>query len=93
MYFYSTSSHSSASKISHYIHRILGRRYALTATAYKYLDIGISVGCPLWKCSLVIIKAIRLYCLMQRGRHLLQNVLIEKLSQLHLHHCRFEIWL
>ncbi|XP_071579203.1 uncharacterized protein, partial [Temnothorax nylanderi] len=24
--------------------RILGRRYALTSTAYKYLDIGISVG-------------------------------------------------
>ncbi|XP_077257576.1 uncharacterized protein LOC143894813 [Temnothorax americanus] len=24
--------------------RILGRRYALTATAYKYLDIGINVG-------------------------------------------------
>ncbi|XP_036139062.1 uncharacterized protein LOC118644515 isoform X2 [Monomorium pharaonis] len=26
-----------------YIPRILGRRYALTATAYKYLDIGIRV--------------------------------------------------
>ncbi|XP_026827658.1 uncharacterized protein LOC113562423 [Ooceraea biroi] len=26
--------------------RILGRRYALTATGYKYLDIGINVGPP-----------------------------------------------
>ncbi|EZA52004.1 hypothetical protein X777_09438 [Ooceraea biroi] len=25
---------------------ILGRRYALTATGYKYLDIGINVGSP-----------------------------------------------
>ncbi|XP_036148325.1 uncharacterized protein LOC118647452 [Monomorium pharaonis] len=27
-----------------YTPRILGRRFALTATAYKYLDIGVSVG-------------------------------------------------
>jgi len=38
MYFYSTSHNSG------YILRILGRRFALTPTAYKYLDIGISVG-------------------------------------------------
>jgi len=38
-YFYSTS-HSEL----HHILRILGRRFALTPTAYKYLDIGISIG-------------------------------------------------
>jgi len=27
-----------------YTPHILGRRFALTATSYKYLDIGISVG-------------------------------------------------
>jgi len=43
MYFYNTSSHNSASKIPHYTTRILGRRFALTITAYKYLDIGISM--------------------------------------------------
>jgi len=37
IYFYSTFH-------SRHIPRILGRRFALTATAYKYLDIGISVG-------------------------------------------------
>jgi len=42
MYFYRIS--HSASKIPRHIPRILGRRFALTATAYKYLDIGISVG-------------------------------------------------
>jgi len=44
MYFYSTFSHNSASKIACYTHRILERRFALTATAYKYLDIGINLG-------------------------------------------------
>jgi len=44
MYFHGTSSHNSGSKISRYIHHILGRRFALTATAYKYLDIDINVG-------------------------------------------------
>jgi len=43
MYIYSTSSHNSALKIPRYTHRILGRRFALTTTAYKYLDIGISI--------------------------------------------------
>jgi len=43
MYFYSTSSHNSTFENPRYTHRILGRRFALTATAYKYLDIGISI--------------------------------------------------
>jgi len=42
MYFYSTP-HNSASKTPRHNHRILGERFALIATAYKYLDIGISV--------------------------------------------------
>jgi len=36
LYFYSTQPRRAT--------RILGRRYALTPTSYKYLDIGISVG-------------------------------------------------
>jgi len=39
MYFYSTS----YSEPRHIL-RILGRRFAITPTTYKYLDIGISVG-------------------------------------------------
>src|SRR5215469_4360619 len=39
-FFYSTSSSSEP----RYKPRILGRRFALTPTSYKYLDIGISVG-------------------------------------------------
>jgi len=53
MYFYIISSHNSASKIPRYIHRILGRRFVLIATAYKYLDIGISVG-PVSSVEIVI---------------------------------------
>ncbi|KAL6253944.1 hypothetical protein P5V15_015790 [Pogonomyrmex californicus] len=37
------SSHNSSSS-EHCTSRILGRRFALTSTAYKYLDIGINVG-------------------------------------------------
>ncbi|KAL6255468.1 hypothetical protein P5V15_013805 [Pogonomyrmex californicus] len=39
---YSISSHNSSSEPC--TSRILGRRFALTSTAYKYLDIGINVG-------------------------------------------------
>ncbi|XP_011699267.1 PREDICTED: uncharacterized protein LOC105456718 [Wasmannia auropunctata] len=39
--FYSNSSHTSRPR---YTPHILGRRFALTTTAYKYLDVGISVG-------------------------------------------------
>ncbi|KAL6258228.1 hypothetical protein P5V15_010157 [Pogonomyrmex californicus] len=40
---YSISSHNSSSS-EPCTSRILGRRFALTSTAYKYLDIGINVG-------------------------------------------------
>jgi len=60
MHFYSTSSYNSSSK-PRYTTRILGRRFAMTAIAYKYMLISIwtfGTLCLLWKCSLVIIKVI-----------------------------------
>ncbi|XP_032689000.1 protein PFC0760c-like [Odontomachus brunneus] len=39
-----SASSSNPSLRSHHITRILGRRYDLTSTFYKYLEIGISVG-------------------------------------------------
>jgi len=41
--FYSTSFHNSSSKPRH-ISRILEKRFAMMATTYKYLDIGINLG-------------------------------------------------
>jgi len=41
MHFYSTSSHNSSSE-PRYTPRILGRRFAMTIAAYKYLDININ---------------------------------------------------
>jgi len=69
----------------------------LTATAYKYLDIDIR-GVGLLSFVEMLLggnKAIRLYCLMQREKHSLQNVLILRnlYNQSHLHHCQFKIWL
>jgi len=42
-FFCSISFNNSSSKL-HYTSHILGRKFALTLTAYKYLDIGINVG-------------------------------------------------
>jgi len=93
MHFYCTSSHNSPSES-----RILKRRFAMMATAYKYLDIGINVG-PYVLCGNVpiIIKAIIQSCLVQRvAKHFIERdvlILNHSCSQPRFHHYRFKIWL
>jgi len=60
MHFYRTSSHNSSLK-PYYTLRILRRKFAMMATAYKWITgyrHQCGTLCSLWKCSLVIIKAI-----------------------------------
>lgn len=60
MYFYSVPESQ-----SRYAVRILGRKYALTTTAYKYLEIGINVGS---------IPTVEIILSDNRGNHLLIHI-------------------
>jgi len=74
-----------------HIPHILERRFALTSTAYKYLDIGISVG-PMSSVEILNDNKGN-QIILPHATYSLQNVLTLRNScnQPHLHHCRYKI--